>query len=230
MVDDDPMAVSVHRQFTERVEGFEVVGEATSGMAALRAVSALRPELVLLDMYLPSDGPGVGGIDVLRRIRAAGQSVDVIAITSAKDVDVLRAAMHLGVVHYVVKPFTFRIFRERLDSYAAAHAQLHRMRAPAQRDIDRLYGRLRSSGEDSLPKGISAATLTHVTETLRPLGDGLTATELAERVGFSQAVARRYLKFLHDTGAVEIAPRYGSAGRPEHLYRWVGAEGGLDCR
>lgn len=216
VVDDDAMAVSVHRQFAERVAGFEVVGEATSGMAALRAVEALRPDLILLDMYLPD----LGGIDILRRIRASRtEAVDVIAITSAKDVDVLRAAMHLGVVHYIVKPFTFRIFRERLDSYAAARTQLDRMRVPAQGDIDRMYGRLRSSGEQSLPKGISAATLTHVTETLRA-SDGLTATELAERVGFSQAVARRYLKFLHDTGAVEIAPRYGAAGRPEHLYRW----------
>lgn len=217
VVDDDALAVSVHRQFTERIDGFQVVGEATSGASALRAIEALRPDLILLDMYLPD----MGGLDILRRVRASGTAaVDVIAITSAKDVDVLRAAMHLGVVHYIVKPFTFRIFRERLDSYAAARTQLDRMRVPAQRDIDRMYGRLRSSGEQSLPKGISDTTLEHVTETLRELAEGLTATELAERVGFSQAVARRYLKFLHDTGVVEIAPRYGAAGRPEHLYRW----------
>lgn len=219
VVDDDALAVSVHRQFTERIDGFQVVGEATSGTSALRAIEALRPDLILLDMYLPD----MGGIDILRRVRASGTAaVDVIAITSAKDVDVLRAAMHLGVVHYIVKPFTFRIFRERLDSYAAARTQLDRMRVPAQRDIDRMYGRLRSSGEQSLPKGISDTTLEHVTDTLRELAEGLTATELAERVGFSQAVARRYLKFLHDTGVVEIVPRYGAAGRPEHLYRWGG--------
>ncbi|MBY8861277.1 response regulator [Nocardia sp. CA2R105] len=218
VVDDDPMAVSVHRQFTERVEGFEVIGEATCGAAALRAVQSQQPELLLLDMYLPD----LDGLEVLRRLRGSSAPVDVIAITSAKDVDVLRSAMHLGVVHYVVKPFTFRTFRERLDSYAAARAQLDRMRAPAQGDIDRLYGRLRSSGEQSLPKGISAATLTHVTDTVRALADGLTASELSERVGFSHAAARRYLKFLHDTGAVQVALRYGAAGRPEHLYRWSG--------
>ncbi|MBU3067191.1 response regulator [Nocardia sp. NEAU-G5] len=218
VVDDDAMAVSVHRQFTERVGGFQVVGEATSGAAALRALETVRPDLILLDMYLPD----LGGIDILRRIRASNAAaVDVIAITSAKDVDVLRSAMHLGVVHYIVKPFTFRIFRERLDSYAAARTQLDRMSVPAQRDIDRLYGRLRSSGEQSLPKGISDTTLDHVTETLRKTQDGVTATELAERIGFSQAVSRRYLKFLHDTGAVQIVPRYGTAGRPEHSYRWA---------
>lgn len=216
------MAVSVHRQFTERIEGFQVVGDATSGAAALRAVETLRPDLILLDMYLPD----LGGIEVLRRIRASRTAaVDVIAITSAKDVDVLRSAMHLGVVHYIVKPFTFRIFRERLDSYAAARTQLDRMSTPVQRDIDRLYGRLRSSGEQSLPKGISDTTLEHVTETLRRAEEGLTASELSERVGFSQAVSRRYLKFLYDTGSVQIAPRYGTAGRPEHLYRWAEKRG-----
>ncbi|WP_067673145.1 response regulator [Nocardia miyunensis] len=218
VVDDDPLAVSVHRQFTERVDGFQVIGEATTGTGALRAVATLTPDLMLLDMYLPD----LGGIEVLRRIRAARTAaVDVIAITSAKDVEILRSAMHLGVVHYVVKPFTFRIFQERLASYAAARTQLDHMRTPAQTDIDRLYGRLRSSGADSLPKGISATTLTHVSALLRRAPRGLTATELATAAGFSQAAARRYLKFLHDNGTVNIALRYGAAGRPEHLYHWA---------
>ncbi|MGH3494283.1 MAG: response regulator [Sciscionella sp.] len=218
VVDDDPMAVSVHRQFAERVEGFCVIGEAATGAAALRLVADRRPDLMLLDMYLPD----LGGIEVLRRVRAAhATALDVIAITSAKDVDILRSAMHLGVVHYVVKPFTFRTFSERLESYAAARSQLEQMSNPAQHDIDRLYGRLRTSGEQSLPKGISAATLTLVTDTLHASTEGITATELANRVGFSQGIARRYLKFLHDTGAVDITLRYGVAGRPEHIYQWA---------
>ena len=103
VVDDDFMAVSVHRQFVERIPGFEVVGEATTGAEARALVERLRPDLVLLDIYLPDEN----GIELMRRLRASDSRADVIAITSAKDVDVLRDAMQLGVVHYIVKPFTF---------------------------------------------------------------------------------------------------------------------------
>ena len=135
VVDDDFMAVSVHREFVEKIPGFEVVGDATTGKDARRLVASLEPDLVLLDIYLPDEN----GIELMRELRAADAArVDVIAITSAKDVDVLRAAMRLGVVHYIVKPFTFRTFRERLESYAAARERLEGMRHAEQRDIDRL--------------------------------------------------------------------------------------------
>ena len=221
VVDDDFMAVSVHRQFLERLSGFEVVGEATTGREARELVERLRPDLVLLDIYLPDEN----GIELMRRLRAADASanVDVIAITSAKDVDVLRDAMQLGVIHYIVKPFTFATFRERLDSYAAARQRLADMQRAEQRDIDRLYGLLRTSGEASLPKGISPPTLTLVASLLRESEEAISTAELASRAGISQGVARRYLRFLADSGAVDFTLRYGAAGRPEHLYRWTAA-------
>jgi response regulator of citrate/malate metabolism len=223
VVDDDFMAVSVHRDFTARVPGFEVVGEATTGAQALARVAELSPDLVLLDMYLPD----LSGIEVLRRVRAASTSpLDVIAITSAKDVQILRGAMHLGVVHYIVKPFTFATFRERLETYAAARSRLDHMSEPDQRDIDRLYGMLRTSGGGSLPKGVSAPTLALVADVLREARHGMSAAELAAQTGISLSVARRYLKFLSDSGAVDMTARYGHAGRPEHLYAWAGGPRG----
>jgi len=220
VVDDDFMAVSVHRQFVERIPGFDVVGEATTGREATALVEKLGPDLLLLDIYLPDEN----GIELMRKLRAsASPPVDVIAITSAKDVDVLRDAMHLGVVHYIVKPFTFATFRERLETYAEARRRLADMRQAEQRDIDRLYGLLRTSSEASLPKGISPPTLTLVASELRDSSGALSTAELAERAGISQGVARRYLRFLVDSGAADFTLRYGAAGRPEHLYRWMAA-------
>jgi len=220
VVDDDFMAVSVHRQFIERIHGFDVIGEATTGREAFRLIERLRPDLVLLDIYLPDEN----GIELMRRLRAGdSQRVDVIAITSAKDVEVLRDAMQLGVIHYIVKPFTFATFRERLETYAAARQRLSGMHQAEQRDIDRLYGLLRTSGEESLPKGISPPTLTLVASLLRQSEEALSTTELAARAGISHGVARRYLRFLADSGAVDYTLRYGAAGRPEHLYRWTAA-------
>jgi response regulator of citrate/malate metabolism len=212
--------VAVHRQFLGRIRGFEVVGEATTGREARELVERLRPDLVLLDIYLPDEN----GIELVRRLRASDSPrVDVIALTSAKDVGVLRDAMQLGVVHYIVKPFTFTTLRERLESYASARRRLAEMQSAEQRDVDRLYGLLRTSGDASLPKGISPPTLSLVASLLREADLPISTAELAARAGISQGVARRYLRFLTDSGAVDFTLRYGTAGRPEHLYSWTAA-------
>jgi response regulator of citrate/malate metabolism len=218
IVDDDAMTASIHRSYVERVPGFEVVGEAHTGRRALEETRTLRPELLLLDIYLPD----MSGLDVLRTLREPGRPhIDVIAVTAAKDVATLRTAIHGGVIHYLVKPFFFDTLRERLEGYAALHGRLERLREPDQHDIDHVFSLLRSHGRHGLPKGISAPTLETVVEALQRSGGEVTAVELAESTGISRGTARRYLEYLALTGAVELSLRYGSTGRPEHKYRWA---------
>lgn len=217
IVEDDYRIATIHRTFTEQIDGFEVVGEARSATEALTLAERLRPDLVLLDIYLP-DG---SGIDVLRALRGPGRHpVDVIAITAAKDVDTLRAALQGGVLHYLVKPFQRDAFREKLESYAALRARLADLGEVDQGDVDRLYTMLRSSGAP-LPKGFSAATLALVVRALREDELDSSASEVARRTGLSRVTSRRYLDHLGRTGVVELTLRYGVAGRPEHRYRWV---------
>jgi response regulator of citrate/malate metabolism len=212
------MTASIHRSYVERVPGFEVVGEAHTGRRALEAVRELRPDLLLLDIYLPD----MSGLDVLRTLREPGQPhVDVIAVTAAKDVATLRTAIHGGVIHYLVKPFFFDTLRERLEGYAALRGRLDRLREPDQHDIDHVFSLLRSHGRHGLPKGISAPTLETVVEALQRADGDLTAVELAASTGISRGTARRYLEYLALTGAVELSLRYGTTGRPEHRYRWA---------
>jgi two-component system CitB family response regulator len=218
VVDDDFMSASVHRSYVERVPGFEVVAEAHTGREALESIARLKPDLVLLDIYLPD----VSGLEVIRRLRTQSGPVDVIAVTAAKDVETLRAAMQGGVVHYIVKPFLFDTFRERLERYATLHGRLGRLREANQSDVDHLFSLLRAQGRSGLPKGIAAPTLALVVEAVRDRSCELTAVEVAESAGLSRGTARRYLEYLESLGSVDLTLRYGAAGRPEHLYRWAG--------
>jgi response regulator of citrate/malate metabolism len=220
IVDDDFMSASVHRSYTERLQGFTVVGEAHTGEEALALVRRLRPHLVLLDIYLPD----MSGLEVMRRLRTEALPVDVIAVTAAKDVETLRGAMQGGVLHYLVKPFLFDTFRERLERYATLKRRLEKMREANQEDVDKLFSLLRAEGRDGLPKGISSPTLGLVVEALRDANEALTAIEVGERAGISRGTARRYLDYLATVGTVELSLRYGAAGRPEHLYRWAAAQ------
>lgn len=222
IVDDDFMTASIHRSYVDKVNGFEAIAEAHSGGEALELVRRLRPDLVLLDIYLPD----INGLDVLRRLRQDEQiPVDVIAVTAAKDVKTLRAAMQGGVVHYIVKPFLFETFQERLERYAALKQRLERLREANQGDVDQLFSLLRVDGGTRLPKGISAPTLELVVSAARDSSRELSAVELAESAGISRGTARRYLEYLQSLGSVELTLRYGATGRPEHLYRWSGPAG-----
>lgn len=224
IVEDDFRVAEVHRGFIERLPSFSVVGVAHTAAEALAMAARDRPDLVLLDIYLPDRS----GLEVLRELRSADRAaVDVIAITAANDVDTLRAALQGGVVHYLVKPFQFNAFREKLESYAALRSRLGSVREVDQAEIDTLYALLRSrSAAPELPKGLSPATLALVARSLREADRDLSAHEVADATGMSRVTSRRYLDHLARTGLVDVAMRYGSAGRPEHRYRWSRATTG----
>jgi response regulator of citrate/malate metabolism len=219
VVEDEEVASRAHAAYVERMTGFAVAGVARSAGEAMRHLSTDPDvQLVLLDMHLP-DGHGLG---LLQRLRAAGHLCDVIAVTSARDVDVVRAAVAQGVVQYLLKPFTWPTFRAKLEQYAAYRAQLTATAGDvAQDEVDSMLGALHARGTNApLPKGMSPESLRQVTAVLRAADSGLSATEVAEAIGASRVTARRYLEHLADTGSVERTPRYGGSGRPEVAYTW----------
>ncbi|GAA1934171.1 response regulator [Microbacterium aoyamense] len=221
IVDDEALALELHRSYVERLDDFRVVAECAGARAALARI--LEPEadaapidLVLLDMTMP-DGTG---LDVLRHLRARAADVDVIAITGVRDADIVRQVVALGATQYLVKPFAFAAFRDRLEQYREYRT---RMRAAAgeatQAEIDALLSALRPAGTAPLPKGLSSETLELVSADVRRHGPA-SATETAERLTMSRVAARRYLEHLVDSGRAERVPRYGKVGRPETEYRW----------
>jgi response regulator of citrate/malate metabolism len=217
VVDDDFRVAELHCAYVERVKGFAVVAKAHTGALALEAVERVRPDLVLLDIYLPD----MSGLDVLQRLREDDRSVDVITITAAREVDSLRAAMRGGVVHYLIKPFLFATFEEKLLTYAGARERMVRLGQAEQGDVDRIFGALRTAWNEPLPKGLSDTTLELVAQALRRSHSGLAATAVAEAAGVSRVTARRYLDHLCQLGKAELTMRYGSPGRPEHRYRLI---------
>ena len=216
IVDDDFMVAKVHAGFVAALDGFEVIGTAATGAQALAEVERLRPDLVLLDVYLPD----MTGLEVLRSLRATGSPVDVIVISAARDVDTIRSALHGGVLNYLVKPFDRRTFETRLRDYAALRDELGELEEAGQVDVDRVFGFSRGTVEQPVtPKGIAPETLQLVRQTLAAAGpDGLSATECSERTGLARVSARRYLEQLVTQQDADVRQKYGTAGRPERRF------------
>jgi response regulator of citrate/malate metabolism len=217
VIEDEPVAAEAHRAYVDRTPGFTTAAVAGTGAHALAALARVPVDLVLLDMNLPD----TSGIELCRRIRAAGADVDVLAVTSARELATVRAAAAHGVVGYLLKPFTYPALRDRLTAYAEYRARVRSGGAAAGQDeVDRALDAVRPARPAPLPKGMGRETLDAVVAAVRAAGEGLSAAETAQRIGASRITARRYLEYLADTGLVDRAPRYGGTGRPEMEYRW----------
>lgn len=227
VVEDEPVASAAHAAYVGRMQGFTLAGTAPDGQSALRLLAELAAagepvELVLLDMNLPD----LHGLDIARRMRSAGILADIIAITAVREVAIVRSAVAIGVVQYLIKPFTYATFADKLGSYRLFRQQLASPESGAgragasQSEVDQAFASLRAPSELPLPKGLSVSTLDSVQEYLKQHAGSVSATQVMAALGMSRVTARRYLEYLADAGTVTRAPRYGTPGRPENEYGW----------
>ncbi|KMO69860.1 response regulator [Mycolicibacterium chubuense] len=215
VVDDDFMVAEIHRRFVDRVDGFRTVGVARTGADALRAAQELRPDLILLDVYLPD----MTGLEVLQRLRSEGDGVGVIMITAARELDTVSGALDGGAADYLIKPFEFEQLQGKLAAFAARADALESAAGVDQSLIDSLFGSPSAATPKVLPKGLGGETGELVLAAVREAGE-VSAAECAELVGISRVSARRYLEHYLSAGTVELRLQYG-VGRPERRYRMV---------
>ncbi|SEP80620.1 response regulator [Microlunatus flavus] len=214
VVDDDFRVARIHSAFVDRVAGFRTVGVAHSGEEAISRALAARPDLILLDLYLPD----MFGLTALNRMRVRGVEGDAIVISAANDAETVERAVRLGVVNYLLKPFTQQDLVDRLLHYRDSRTSSPGRRLTDQAAVDALLGRPDRSRPAPLPKGLSQETAAAIVDALVSAGRELSAQECAELVGISRVSARRYLEHFVTEGTVAVGLRYGAVGRPERRY------------
>jgi response regulator of citrate/malate metabolism len=223
IVEDDPLIAEAHRTYLGRLQGFSTAAVVNTARDAMRvaseAVASGAPiDLVLLDLGLP-DASGIALASGLSSLRPAP---DIIAITSERDLEMVRAAVAHGALAYLLKPFTFAAFRDRLERYRRYRSALPAgTDAASQAEVDRALAELRIATDKSVaPKGAAPGTTDEIARAVRDTPDGLTADEVAKQVGVSRVTAWRYLERLADDGTVIRNTDYGKAGRPKTRYQW----------
>jgi response regulator of citrate/malate metabolism len=217
VVEDERLIADAHAQYVDRVSGFAVAGVVNSGGEALRFVRDHPVDLVLLDFNLPD----LHGLEVCRLLRAASADCDVMAVTSNRDLAAVRAAVSLGVVQYLLKPFTFQALRDKLERYAEYRTQMRASgEVAAQSEVDRAFAALRGAPSASLPPGCSEETLEVVSRYMQAAQVAVSALEVGQSCGISRVTARRYLEHLTQSGVLVRRQRHGGGGRPEIEYAW----------
>jgi DNA-binding NarL/FixJ family response regulator len=96
--DQEPFRVAA-RMVIEATEGFEVVGEVSTGERSIQAAAELDPDLILMDVNLP----GVDGLETTRRILATSRRVVILILSTYEDAEYGPRAIEAGAAGYIPK-------------------------------------------------------------------------------------------------------------------------------
>lgn len=217
IVEDDLRIADIHRRFIDRIEDFEVVGSAHTGVEAKDWISALKPDLILLDVYLPD----MMGTELLSYIQRESPDSDIIFITAASEVHVVKQAFRGGVFDYILKPLTFDRFRESLFSYKEKRITLSSSGHLEEESIHLLWNQQKTvlpTESIFTPKGIDPKTMEKVLFHLSEQTSGITAEKFGVISGLSRSSSRRYLEYLVSENQASAELIYGTIGRPERRY------------
>ena len=210
------MVAMINEQYVNRNKSFRVVEKCKNGRSALEYLENNDVDLIVLDVYMPL----MDGFETLRQIRKNKKSVDIIMVTAANDRASLEEALHLGVVDYLVKPFTYDRFRIALDKYIAQISVLKDIDTLNQKNIDFIIENTHRKSDELYPKGIQEKTMqTILDEMKKNSSKWMTGDELSERIGLTGVTVRRYLNYLTEKGVLISEIDYETGGRPCMRYR-----------
>lgn len=213
VVDDDPVILrSLGRGL--RLNGFDVA-LAENGPAALAALTAGPPDVIVLDVSLP----GMSGTDICRKLRADGDEVPVLMLSALDELEDRVAGLQAGADDYLVKPFALKELVLRLQA-------LLRRRPPGGRDEVRVGGLvLDTAAREVTYQGAPVRLTRREFELLEVLalnaGVVLTRDQLLDRVwGYDFAVRTDAV----DTFVSYLRRKLEAGGRPRllHTVRGVG--------
>lgn len=218
IVEDDPMVAMINKQYVAQNSDFNVSAICRDGESAKKHIQENEVDLIILDKYMPK----MDGIEVLRYIRQNEYPVSVIMVTAANDSQTIDEALRLGIVDYLVKPFTAPRFDQALQAFIARQTALSNGVELNQQNIDKLVGAVTIQSTNDLPKGIQEVTLIKVEDFLKvnAFSREMTSDEIADGIGVSRVTIRRYMNYLLEIGKVSGRMNYETGGRPSMMYMW----------
>jgi len=217
IAEDDPMICSLHAQAVRQVNGFILAGTVSNGYELLEFFRNDTADLIIMDIFMPR----MSGLEALKKLRAKGNTADVILVSAGKKMDLVSRARTLGAFDYMIKPYTLNRFRASLESYLEHRMLMKKTREEAtQEDVDALFEKGLLSpvpAEDPLPKGFQQETLQLVFDCLQS-SECPTALEIGKKLSLSRTTTRRYLEYLAVKGKAAVKFEYRSSGRPLKRY------------
>ncbi|HEQ1856557.1 two-component response regulator DpiA [Providencia rettgeri] len=216
IVEDELLLAEMHAEYIKAYPACDKVWLAGNLAEARKMIEYMKPDLILLDNYLP-DGKG---IDLVHELLQERNSADIVFTTAASDMETVSEAIRLGVFDYLVKPIAYERLGQTLDRYIQRKAVLQGANKTNQSQIDDMFNTYaRGESKEELPTGIDAITLDKVLALFAVPDAEYTAETIAETIKLSRTTARRYLEYCLAQRKIEAEIEYGKVGRPQRIYR-----------
>jgi two-component system, NarL family, response regulator LiaR len=190
IVDDHAVVRSGLSAFLMAFDDLEHVGDASGGADAVSKCMTLRPDVVLMDLVMP----GVDGAEATRRIKEACPAVQVIALTSYKEDDLVQGALKAGALSYLLKNVTAD---ELADAIRKAHAGRSTLAPEAAQVL------IKAATEPAQEEGLTSREL----EILKLMVHGDSNPDIAERLFVSRSTVKFHVS--------NILMKLGTATRTE---------------
>ncbi|MCQ2422106.1 MAG: response regulator [Lachnospiraceae bacterium] len=217
IVEDDPMVAAINKQYVMQNSDFTVIDVCNDGMAAYRYLKSVPVDLVILDVYMPR----MNGLQLLHKLREDKLSVMVIMVTAANNLGAIEEALSLGVVDYLVKPFSDYRFQQALETFKNRRYVLEGNSSFNQNAIDAVLNGAGIESVGDYPKGIQPQTIHKIVEYMKNRPElQFTSEEISDEIGLSRVTVRRYMTYLCDQKIIVSRMNYETGGRPCMLYRW----------
>jgi NarL family two-component system response regulator LiaR len=180
LVDDHAVVRSGLADFLLAYEDLELVGEASSGEDAVLICGKVKPDVVLMDLVME----GMDGAEATSAIRKACPEIQVIALTSYKDEDLVQRAIQAGAIGYLLKNVTAAELAEAIRSAKAGRPTLAPEAAQALIHATTKPPKL---GFDLTPREL---------EVLALMSEGLSNPEIAERLVISRSTVKHHVRAI----------------------------------
>ncbi|MGL4668357.1 MAG: response regulator, partial [Saezia sp.] len=131
----------------------------------------------------------------------------------------IQTALGLGVIDYIVKPFTFERFQMALTSYKERMRILSSEQELDQALLDTNFLAKKVVTHDHLRKGIDRQTLKTVQEAIMAYGQEFTINDIVPVIGLSRISLKKYVDYLEESGLLKSTLFYPAVGRPSKKYR-----------
>jgi len=207
IVDDQRLMREGLRTLLELEQGFEIVGEAANGQAALEAYAELRPDVVLMDIRMP----GMDGVEATHRIRRSWPEARVIILTTFDDDANVFEGLRAGAVGYLLKDLSGR---ELADAVRTVYRGGALIEPTVAKRVMAEFARLRPPArpiDEGLPEPLSEREL----DVLKLVAAGLSNREIGHKLGLSEGTVKNYV--THVLQKIGVRDRTQAALRGREL-------------